>query len=79
VLIACMAEQHLFSYSFCTIEISGQCLDPIFEDACIGKLGAIRTATSEEIPNGQLWVTGIVIIHPLVPHSSAFHEESFDA
>jgi hypothetical protein len=55
------------NYSFCTIEISGQCLDPIFEDAGVGKLGAILAATSETIPNGQLWVTSIVIVTPPAP------------
>ncbi len=29
------------SYSFCTVEVSGEGLDPIFEDASIGKVGAI--------------------------------------
>ena len=67
------------NYSFCTIEISGQCLDPIFEDASIGKLGAVLAATSETVPNGQLWVSSIVIIAPPEAPSSAFEKECFDA
>jgi hypothetical protein len=42
------------NYSFCVVEISGQCLDPLFEDAGTGKLGAVLAATSETMPNGQL-------------------------
>ena len=67
------------SYSFCTIEVSGQYLDPIFEDAGIGKLGAVLAAASEAAPNGQLWVTSIVVIAPPEPHASAFEQECFDA
>jgi hypothetical protein len=57
------------NYSFCAIEISGQCLDPIFEDAGIGKLGAVLAAPSEAVPNGQPWVSGIVIVDPSEAHS----------
>jgi hypothetical protein len=57
------------NYSFCVIEISGQCLDPIFEDAGIGKLGAILAATPEVVPNGHLWVSSIVIVDPPEAHS----------
>ena len=59
-----LQDGHLLrlSYSFCTIEVSGQCLDPIFEDAGIGRLGAVQAATSETVPRGQLWVTSIVAI-----------------
>ena len=48
------------SYSFCTIEVSGQGLDPIFEDASIGKLGAIQAAPSEALLGLQPWVSGIL-------------------
>jgi hypothetical protein len=67
------------SYSFCTIEVAGQCLDPIFEDAGIGKLGAVLAAASETVPNGQLWVSSIVVIAPPEPHFPAIEEECFDA
>ena len=50
------------SYSFCTIEISGQALDPVFEDASIGKLGAIQAAPAEVVRGGQLWVANIVAV-----------------
>jgi hypothetical protein len=67
-----------FSYSCCTIEVSGQGLDPVFEDASIGKLGAIQAVPPGPVPTGQLWVTSIVIV-PL-PQSpfSASGEGSFD-
>ncbi len=67
------------SYSFCTIEISGQCLDPIFEDAGIGKLGAVHPAASESVRSGQLWVTGIVVTTPPESPSSAFETGCLDA
>jgi hypothetical protein len=67
------------NYSFCTIEISGQCLDPIFEDAGIGKLGAVLATTSETVPNGQLWVTSIVVIPPPDSHLAASDQEFLDA
>ncbi len=67
------------SYSFCTIEVSGQCLDAIFEDAGIGKLGAVHAAASESVRTGQLWVTDIVVSTPPDSPSLAFETESFDA
>ena len=67
------------SYSFCTIEVSGQYLDPIFEDAGIGKLGAVLAAASEIALNGQLWVTNIVIIAPTEKHAPVFEEECLNA
>src|SRR5205814_8672197 len=45
------------SYSCCTIEVAGQLLQPIFEDASIGKLGAIHAAPATPAPHGCLWVT----------------------
>jgi hypothetical protein len=67
------------SYSFCTIEVSGQYLDPIFEDASIGKLGAVLVAESEVVQNGQLWVTNIVVIAPPEQHASVFEQECINA
>jgi hypothetical protein len=67
------------SYSFCTIEITGQYLDPIFEDVGIGKLGAVLAAASESASNGQLWVTSIVFVAPPEAHASVFEQECFDA
>lgn len=67
------------SYSFCTVEISGQYLDPIFEDAGVGKLGAVLAAASEETSNGHLWVSSIVILGSPEPPSPAFEQECFNA
>jgi hypothetical protein len=67
------------SYSFCAIELSGQHLDPIFEDAAVGKLGAVRAESSEEMPSDQLWVTSIVVVAASEPPFSAFEQESQDA
>jgi len=51
------------SYSFCTIEIAGKCLDIIFEDVSSGKLGAVQAASlPQSVPGEQLWVTNIVTI-----------------
>jgi len=49
------------SYTFCTIEVTGQCLDRIFEDAGIGKLGAVQVAPPEEERGTGLWVSSIVL------------------
>src|SRR5947209_1751666 len=62
------------SYTFCTIEVVGKCLDPIFEDASIGKLGAIQAA-----PAGQLWVTSIVAFTPPEASVLPFERERSDA
>jgi len=67
------------SYTFCTIEVAGQCLDSIFEDASIGKLGAIRAAPPQAAPGGQLWVTSIIAIAPPEPAVSAFEREFSNA
>ena len=50
------------TYSFCAIEVSGDGLEPIFEDASIGRLGTIQAAPAKEIRDKQLWVTGIAIV-----------------
>ncbi len=49
------------SYTFCTIEVAGQCLDRIFEDAGIGKLGAVQVAPLQEERGTGLWVSSIVL------------------
>lgn len=67
------------SYSFCTIEVAGQCLDPIFEDAGIGKLGAVLAAAMDPAPSGQLWVSSIVVIAPPQPAFPAFEQGCRDA
>ncbi len=49
------------AYTFCTIEVAGQNLDAIFEDATVGKLGAVQTAPNQPAAAGQPWVTSIVV------------------
>jgi len=66
-------------YTFCTIEVAGQCLDLIFEDASIGKLGAVQTAPPQAAPDGQLWVTSIIAITPPAPSESASEGDFLDA
>ena len=66
-------------YSFCTIEVTGQGLDPIFEDASIGKLGAIQAAPEGATPGECLWVTSIVIVAPPESPLLPVHQEHFDA
>ena len=67
------------SYTFCTIEVAGECLDPIFEDASIGKLGAIQAAPPQAAPGGQLWVTSIVALAPPEASGLPFERERSDA
>src|SRR5437899_4866116 len=47
------------SSTCCTIEVAGQLLEPIFEDASIGKLGAIHAGPAQPAPHGLVWVTRI--------------------
>ena len=67
------------SYTSCTIEVAGRGLGPIFEDASVGRLGTIRMAPPQESPDGQLWVTSIIVLAPAAPALPAFEEEHFDA
>jgi hypothetical protein len=68
------------TYSFCTIEVSGESLDPIFEDASIGKLGAIQAASREAVRGAeQLWVTSIIAVPPPETHFPVSGQECFDA
>jgi len=67
------------SYTFCTIEVAGECLDLIFEDASIGKLGAIQAAPPQAASGGQLWVTSIVAIAPPEASGLPFERERSDA
>jgi hypothetical protein len=50
------------TYSFCSVEVSGEGLDPIFEDASIGRLGAIQAAPAGAIRDAQPWVTSIISV-----------------
>jgi len=67
------------SYTFCTIEVAGECLDLIFEDASIGKLGAIQAAPPQAASGGQLWVTSIVAVAPSEASGLPFERERSDA
>ncbi len=67
------------TYSFCIIEIAGQNLDPIFDDAGIGKLGVIQAAPRDAMPAGQPWVTSIIAIAPTEPAFSEFDREYSNA
>jgi hypothetical protein len=62
------------SYTFCAIEVAGQNLDPIFEDASLGKLGAIQAAPSEGEPPGQPCVTSIIVVAAGAQSASEFEE-----
>lgn len=67
------------TYSFCTIEIAGQKLDPIFDDAGIGKLGTIQAAPRDAMLGGQPWVTSIIVITPTGPAFDEFEREYSNA
>ena len=67
------------SYTCCTIEVAGQSLEPIFEDASIGKLGAIHAGSERPAPHGYLWVTSVVAITPAEAHFAAFERECSNA
>ena len=67
------------NYSSCTIEVAGQCLERIFEDASIGRLGTIQAGPPHEAPDTQLWVTSIIMIEPPEAPVSAFEEGHSDA
>jgi hypothetical protein len=63
------------SYSFCIIEVSGRRLDPMFEDASSGKLGAIQVAPAGAVPGDEPWVTSIAATVPPQSPFSAHEEE----
>ena len=69
----------LLGYSCCTIEVAGQLLEPIFEDASIGKLGAIHVAPATPAPHGRLRVTSVVAITPAEAPFAAFERECSNA
>src|SRR5207247_11193606 len=67
------------SYSCCTIEVAGQLLQPIFEDASIGKLGAIHVAPATPAPHGRLWVTSVTAMTPAEAPLEVFERECSNA
>jgi len=65
------------NYSFCTIEVSGKCLESIFEDICTGKLGAVQAVPFQAPQADRVWVTSIVVIaSPRSPLSASEREHS---
>ena len=65
-------------YSFRTVEISGNDLDTIFDDAIVGKLGMVTVVVADsDIPAGSPCVTSIVHV-PLADTPSASFGERFD-
>jgi hypothetical protein len=67
------------SYTFCTIEVAGQNLDPIFEDASVGKLGATQAAPPQGVPAGQPCVTSIIVVAAGIQSASEFEGGHSDA
>src|SRR6266516_5298080 len=67
------------SYTFCKIEVAGECLDLIFEDTSIGKLGAIHAAPERPAPHGCLWVTSVTAMTPAEAPLEAFERECSNA
>ena len=67
------------TYTFCMIEISGQLLDPIFEDATANKLGAVQAAPAPAGTSEQLRVTNIVVMTPAAHSEPSFEQECSDA
>lgn len=67
------------SYTFCTIEVAGRNLDAIFEDASVGKLGAIQPAPPDASPDGQPWITSIVVVAGGAQPGSEFEGGCSDA
>ncbi len=67
------------SYTFCSVEIAGEYLDAIYEDAAIGKLGAVWEAPPEAKPEGHPWVTSIVVIKFPAPPEVPSELEVLDA
>jgi hypothetical protein len=67
------------NYTFCIVEIAGEGLEPIFEDAAIGKIGAVQAAPSETEPEELPWVSGILVFSPSASPDSQFEAGVVDA
>jgi len=57
------------TYSFCTVEVAGQRLEVLFEDAIAGRLGTILQAPQACLPSDQPWVSIIMAIVPAADSS----------
>jgi hypothetical protein len=51
-------------YTFGTIEVAGQGLEVLFEDATAGRLGTVSQAPPAAVRHGQLWVSSIMALAP---------------
>lgn len=51
-------------YACCTLEVVGQRLDTLFEDALVSRLGSVLQAPPSSAPRDQLWVSCIMAIVP---------------
>ena len=58
------------TYTCRTVEVAGQRLEVLFEDAIVGRLGTILQSPSALVPRDQLWVSSIMAIVPAVADSS---------
>ena len=57
-------------YTCCTVEVAGNGLEVLFEDAIAGRLGTILQALPASVPSDQLWVSRIMAIVPAAADSS---------
>ena len=58
------------TYTCCTVEVAGQRLEVLFEDAIVGRLGTILQGPSALVPRDQPWVSSIMAIVPAAADSS---------
>ena len=56
-------------YTCCTVEVAGQRLEVLFEDAIVGRLGTILQAPPASMPRDQPWVSSIMAIVPAADSS----------
>jgi hypothetical protein len=58
-------------YTCCTVEVAGQRLEVLFEDAIAGRLGTILQAPPASVPRDQPWVSIMMAIVPAADSSLA--------
>ena len=51
-------------YTFGTIEVAGQGLEVLFEDATAGRLGIVSQAPPTAVPRPRPWVSSLVALAP---------------
>ena len=51
-------------YSCCTVEVAGQHLETLFQDALVDRVGVILEGPAVSMPGDQLWVNSILAIAP---------------